>query len=149
MGVKGYMSDSQTIGQSDINIISKRKLKAPKGIDHTKTIELHKKGLSQRDIAKYQDCNVANINRVLQRYGLEQRTIKDYESNQTEIFLGLQEKIIKTINDKEIEKAPLQVKMLGLGLIFDKTRLLQDRSTSNTSLIERKFTEIQSLSQSE
>lgn len=114
----------------EITDLPEKSIHAPKNIDHRKTIKLHKKGLSTSQIGKIQGCSHSNIVQVLHRYGIEQGEIKDYKENQTDIFYGIQHRIAKSITDEEIKKAPLGVKFMGLGVAFDKTRLLEGQASA-------------------
>lgn len=101
--------------------------------------------LTTREIGKLADCNHSNVVRTLALYNIEQQEIEQYKKNRSNIFAGLQSRILKNITNEDIEKASLQVKAMAFGVLYDKERLENGQSTDNVSIIT---TLVQSLRES-
>jgi hypothetical protein len=91
--------------------------------------------LTTREIGKLADCNHSNVVRTLALYNIEQQEIEQYKKNRSNIFAGLQSRILKNITNEDIEKASLQVKAMAFGVLYDKERLENGQSTDNVSII--------------
>ena len=126
--------NKQTATQPNIdieNILANKPKTTPKGIDHTLTVELRKKGLSHHQIAKIQGCHTSNIAAVLLRYGGVQQETEDYKSNRADIFANLQHRLISSITTDDIKKTPTGSRILAVAQLYDKERLERGLSTQN------------------
>ena len=74
-------------------------------------------------IAKAADCNHALVSRVLSRYNIEQDQVDGYKRNRADILAGLQHRIISSITDEDIQKAPMGSRVLAAAQLYDKERL--------------------------
>ena len=99
--------------------------------------------LSTREIGKLADCDHSHVVRVLARYGIEQQELEQYKDKRSDIFAGIQNRILKSVTDAEIQKASLQVKAMAFGVLFDKERLERGQSTDNVSIVSRIATDYQ------
>jgi hypothetical protein len=99
------------------------------------TLHTQQPTASMREIARQSDSDTSYVIEVLQRYGLIQQNIKDYKSNRADVFAGLQHRLIKSITDEDIKKAPLGSRVLAVAQLYDKERLENDLSTSNSAVI--------------
>lgn len=91
--------------------------------------------LSQVEIAKLNDCDNTTVCKVLKEYGLQQTKVEEFKSNRADILAGIQAKLLNSINDEDIKKAPLGTRVLASCQLFDKERLERDLSTSNTASV--------------
>jgi hypothetical protein len=93
--------------------------------------------LTTREIGKLTDCDHSHVVRVLSRYGIESKEVQDYKDHRADIFSGIQNKILKSVTEEDIQKASLQVKAMAFGVLYDKERLERGQSTENVSIISR------------
>lgn len=84
--------------------------------------------MSERAIAKLTDSSNARVHEVLAKYNLNHSDIQDFKENQTDILRGLQSKILSCITSEDIQKASLQQKVTGYGILADKLRDLSGES---------------------
>jgi len=114
----------------DINTLNPT---TPKGIPIESILELYKKGLSERKIAKLLDCSNINIHNRLKAYKSEIQGIEPFKRNRADIFAIVQSKIINKISEKDIAKASLLQKATTIGILHDKEQkergLIGDDST--------------------
>ena len=96
---------------------------APKDIPIETIIELRKKSLSTRQIAKILGCDHSNIVRRLNAYKAELQGIEPFKRNRADIFAVVQSKIINNITEKDIQKASLLQKTTAISQLYDKERL--------------------------
>jgi hypothetical protein len=66
---------------------------------------------------------------VLQQYGINKKRVDDYIQNKADVFAGLQDRIISSITDEDIKKAPFGSRVLALAQLTDKERV--ERGLSN------------------
>lgn len=108
--------------------------------------------MSERAIAKLTDSSNARVHEVLAKYNLNHSDIQDFKENQTDILRGLQSKILSCITSEDIQKASLQQKLTGYGILADKLMDLSGESrvvpmvTINMMSVERKPVEVIELS---
>jgi hypothetical protein len=118
--------------------------KAPKGkAQLIRDIKDRHPELSNVQIGKLTDTTAANVCMVLQRYGIVHQEIQDYKSNRADILAGLQHRILTSISEDDLKKAPIQVKLMGYGILYDKERLERGQSTHNLSSISLIIQEIE------
>ena len=67
----------------------------------------------------------------MQEYGLNEQRVAGYKENRSDIFAGLQEKIIVThLNEEAIKKMPASVAPLWFNSLFNNERLERGQATS-------------------
>ena len=103
--------------------LSPSHLKPQKDIPIESIIELRKKSLSTRQIAKILGCDHSNIVRRLNAYKSELQGIEPFKRNRADILAVVQSKIINNITDKDITKASLLQKTTAVSQLYDKERL--------------------------
>lgn len=108
--------------------------KRQKDIPLESIIELRKKRLSTRAIAKLLDCDHSNIVRRLQGYKNEILGIESFKRNRSDIFAIVQARIINSITDDDIKKAPLGTKTLAVCQLYDKERLERGMGDASTAI---------------
>lgn len=93
---------------------------------------LASKGLSQPEIAKVLDMSRVNVNVNLKKYGIA--TLDTFRQEEGSIIAYYRRKILSSITDAEIQKADIQRKIWCYGVLYDKGRLQEGKSTDNISI---------------
>jgi len=93
-------------------------------------IELRKKHLSCAEIAKILGCSKPNIVQRLHKISEELDLTDHYVNNRSKILAFQQRRIIQSITDADLKKAGLRDKVISTGILFDKERLEEGKSTS-------------------
>jgi hypothetical protein len=84
-----------------------------------------------QEIAESVKCSKQLVSNVLQRYGIEPNTVDSYKNNRAEIFAGLQDKILKTVDIDDIKEASVLQRITSAGILYDKERLERGQTTQN------------------
>jgi DNA-binding IclR family transcriptional regulator len=109
-------------------------MRAPRPIPKTQDILEYattQPGLSVREIARLTDCDHSNVVRTLQRYGISQTEAQSYGERRAEILQGIQDRLLSTITDTDIQKSSLLQRVTATGILYDKERLERGLSTAN------------------
>ena len=69
----------------------------------------------------------------LAKYGINKQELDAYKDNQPDILLSLTKRIGESITQECIQKAPMRDRIVGLGILVDKFRLLTGQSTANVA----------------
>lgn len=88
--------------------------------------------MHHHEIAKILGCARETVTRKLKEADLE--GLADYESNEATVLAHQRRRIISSITDEDLKKAGLSQKIIGIGVLMDKQRLLENKSTANTSV---------------
>lgn len=112
-----------------------------KHIDHDMTAKLAHAGLTHGEIAKLQGCDRSNITRTLQRLNIQTAEVDDYKGARADTLAAMQWRLLQSITAEDIEKASLQCKLMGFGILFDKERLERGQATNINVSAELKLTE--------
>lgn len=91
--------------------------------------------LSQRQLAKLSDVDVAAINRALKRYGIQRETLEEFKGHRADIFAGVQQMVIESLSVDDIKKASVRDRTILFGTMYDKERLERGLSTSNNLMV--------------
>lgn len=102
-----------------------------KGIPIQRLEELRAKGLSYSQVASIVGCSKANVLLRLQSRDLQVDDIETFKDNESQVLTQLRHRIISSITDDEIKKAPLATKAMVYGIAYDKYRLETGQSTQN------------------
>ena len=129
----GRTKQSVTPPDIDINNLPAPPPERSKKIPIELLIDLKEKGLSHAQIGKVVKCSPQNITQRLQAEGLE--TLAEYKENKDAVFEHLQQKIIKSIADEDIKKAPFGSRVTAAAILEDKIRLVRGQSTENKSVL--------------
>jgi hypothetical protein len=121
----------------------------PKNPRSRKIVELKTQHpeLSTTQIGKLVDCSHVNVVKVLQRYGIAQQEVNDYKSNRADIIAGLQSRLLSSVTDEDIKKAPLGSRVLAAAQLYDKERLERGQSTENITQIHGDIAKIKAAMQ--
>ncbi len=93
--------------------------------------------LTTRELGKLNDISHVAVINLFKRHGIERERIEEYKGNRADFLAGLQERIIGSITEADLEKASLRDKVISAGVLYDKERLERGQSTSNVSLLSR------------
>jgi len=88
--------------------------------------------LTQAQIAKLHSIDDTTVCKILKQYNIDYKQTQDFIKNRADIFAGLQRKIIESISPEDLQKAPLQVKAMAMGVLYDKERLERGQATEIT-----------------
>ena len=115
--------------------LPKKKLvnSAPKYVPIAKLIELRKKGLTHKEIGKIVGITRENVTRRL--CDVDIPGIETFKRNRADVFAYHQEKLLNSITQSDIKKAPMRDKIVAAGILYDKERLERDLSTQNVMSI--------------
>lgn len=91
--------------------------------------------LSQRQLAKLSDVDVAAINRALKRYGIKRENLDSFKANRADVFAGIQEMVARSLNEEDIKKSSIRDRTILLGTLYDKERLERGQSTANVGVL--------------
>lgn len=120
------MSDTiDNIHNTDISID-----KPGKHIPIAKLINLKKKGLSYQQIADICKCSKQNIHARLSKFEF----VEDFQSNKATEYEALQYRVIKSIDDRCIQKTPFVQRTTAIAILEDKIRLIRGQSTQNSAI---------------
>jgi len=116
--------------------IPKRRGRIPKGLKSTiekKIIECNKtlQHPTQQNVADETGVCRQTVANVLAKYGINKEELEEYRDNQADILLGIGKRISENITEEDVKKAPMRDKLVGLGIVIDKFRLITGQSTSN------------------
>jgi hypothetical protein len=111
---------------SNNNITKRKGSKAPKIV----AIATEHPELTTREIGKLADCSHVNVLMCLRRYGIDHARMEDYKANRADVLAGLQERILGTITDADIQKTPAIQRITASAILYDKERL--ERGQANT-----------------
>ena len=115
-----------------------------KGIPIETIIELRKKNLSCSQIATLLKCNPSNITRRLKTIDEAIETTNHYRSNRGFLLSLEQNRIRHSITNADLKRAGLRDKVISIGVLFDKERLEEGKSTENIASIHSAIEAIQS-----
>ena len=126
----GYDKQGNKIGETNLlpAVIQKT-------LSINEILKSQENGLTISEIATNFKVSVATINRALRDYREASRAVSDFRQVRGNLFADLQLRILKSITDVDIKKAPFGSKILALCQIYDKERLENDLSTSNIATL--------------
>ena len=88
--------------------------------------------LGTRQIAQRVGCNPANVHRVLKRFLRDTDTVeslREYQENKADVFDSLQMRMVASITQDRIEKAPLLPLVTAAAILEDKARTIRGQAT--------------------
>lgn len=99
-------------------------------VDTACALKMRAQGLSYAEIAKTQGTSKQAVHRRLQAL-LPDADTDAYKAMRADILSKMQLKVLETIDDESIQKAPLAARAMAFGVLYDKERLERGQSTSN------------------
>lgn len=103
-------------------------------IDMSKLIELRIKGLSGVDIGKHFNCTPQAVYQALDRYKTDPAHLKSFKDNKADVYEFIQGEVINSVTPECINKTPFTSRIVALGILEDKIRLIRGQSTGNISV---------------
>jgi len=88
--------------------------------------------LSNHAIARRVGCDESNVRGVLQRFlGTNtQADLQEFQESKAEIYDALQHRLLQSITDEHIAKAPVYPRIISAGILEDKARTIRGQATS-------------------
>ena len=107
----------------------------PKKIPVETILELRNKGLSMSQVATLLGCTKPNIVNRLKSINHKLNTLKDYKSNIGDILALKHRSVINHLTNDKLKDASAY-QLVGMsGILFDKWRIAEDKSTQNIGII--------------
>ena len=113
---------------------------SPQKVNVQKAIKQKMQGMSYQAIADSQGCSKTRVLRLLQpilQDLADPETVAYYRKEQANILDGLAAKTVASISTEKLENASFRDLCVGVGILTDKSRLIQGQSTSNSSIMLR------------
>ena len=98
--------------------------------------------LTTREIGAICECTHSHVVQSLQRYEIDKQNVIHYKTNRADIFADLQHRLVQSITDDDIQKAPIGTRILAACQIYDKERLERGMSSENIQLIHADIAKI-------
>jgi hypothetical protein len=111
-------------------------------VDEVIKTTLTNPALSHQDIATLHDIERSTVSKILARYSIDHTQVKDFRDNRGDILAGLQHRIVTSITDADIQKAPMGSRVLAVAQLYDKERLERDLSTANLASVHSDIAEL-------
>jgi predicted DNA-binding protein YlxM (UPF0122 family) len=84
-----------------------------------------------QEIADIVNTSRQHVHQTLERYGIDTKDLETYKDRRAEVLAGLQDKILKTVDDASIKDASVLQKVTAFGILYDKERLERGQTTQN------------------
>ena len=79
--------------------------------------------LTTREIAAICDTGHSHVIATFQRYHVDQVHIGEFKSHRADIFAGLQHRLLQSVTDTDIKKAPMGSRVLAAAQLYDKEQI--------------------------
>ena len=120
--------------QAVTELIPPKKQRSDAKVDVASALDLKiNHNLSYAEIARMQDVSPQAIHQKIKDL-IPQEELKDFKEHRADILSGMQLKIISSIDNETLNKAPLASRATAFGIFYDKERLERGLSTSNVSM---------------
>lgn len=128
---KSYDEQIQAFPVEDVEIEYHDHVDKPqKDIPLTKIIELRRKNLSLQQIADICKCSKQNIWQRLQ----DCEEFEEFSKDTAGHYEVLQHRIIRSIDDVDIKKTPMAQRVVAVGILEDKKRLIRNQATERIDI---------------
>jgi hypothetical protein len=91
--------------------------------------------LTTREVAAICDTDHTHVLATYKRYGIDSTHVDQYKRHRADLLAGLQDKLLASITNEDIQKAPMGSRVLAAAQLYDKERLELDKSTSNVGVM--------------
>jgi DNA-binding CsgD family transcriptional regulator len=114
---------------------------AKKSIDVQKALKLKLLGNSYQEIADILGCSKQGVHAALTKFetflgGLNQGDLQAYAEERRSILNSAELTLLRSVVDEEaIKKAPLASRVMAFGIMYDKRRLEEGKSTENLGIL--------------
>ncbi len=110
--------------------------------DFNKACEMRTDGKSYKEIAEFFGVQIETVKNHLYGHFKEDKELEAFKNNLAEHLTKKEKAILDSIDDDTIRSATLKDRILSYGIIFDKRRLEEGKSTENIAhnygdLVER------------
>lgn len=102
-------------------------------------IAYRKQGLSYSEIAKLVGCCKQNIHSRLRTIGYCQSNLINFKKNKSDVLEFLQSKLLNSVDSDSIQKSSLLQRTTAFGILYDKQRLEDGKSTDNVNIVDIKL----------
>lgn len=102
-----------------------------KGIPIADIIEFKKKGLTHQQIANLLGCDKSNVTKRLGTIKEELESLDNFTKHKSATMEFIQQRLLDSITPEKIKEATLQQTATSFGIIYDKQRLQDGKSTEN------------------
>lgn len=120
-------------------IIHRKKLRKPPvpKLSPEKLLDIlqHNPNLTTRQLGKLTDADHSSIVKCFQRYGIKREHMEGYKTNRADLLSGIQDKMLSSITDDDINSATLLQRVTAAAVLYDKERLERGLSTSNAAVV--------------
>lgn len=96
--------------------------------------KLGKTNLTHDEIAEMVGLDRSTISKMLKRFNVHKEELETFRGEKADAMAVVQREILNNVTVEEIKKAPLQVKMMAFGVLFDKERLERGQSSANIDI---------------
>ena len=69
------------------------------------------------------DTDHSHVVKTLQRYGIERKALNEYKDHRADVFAGLGMRLLSSVTDADIKKAPMGTRVLAAAQLYDKEQL--------------------------
>jgi hypothetical protein len=87
--------------------------------------------LTTREIAAIADTGHSHVIATFQRYGIDARRINSFKEHRADIIAGIQERLLSSVTEADIQKSPMGSRVLAACQLYDKERLERGQTTQN------------------
>lgn len=91
--------------------------------------------LTTREIGAIAQTSHSNVIKILQRYGIDTTHQDQYKRHRADILCGLQDRLLASVTDEDIQKTPAIQRITGAAILYDKERLERGQSSVNLSVL--------------
>jgi hypothetical protein len=91
--------------------------------------------LTTRQIGKLADCSHVSVINTLDKYGIKNEEVKLFRKDRSNILDGMQSRLLASVTDEDIKKAPLGTRILAACQLYDKSRIEAGKSVDNIMLV--------------
>jgi hypothetical protein len=102
--------------------------------------------LTVREIGAIADVTHGYVVQTLKRYGIEKLRVDAFKQYRGDIFAGMQDRLLSSVTNEDIKKAPLGSRVLAAAQLYDKERLERDLSTTNLASVHADVAAMKALS---
>mgnify|MGYP007100133974 CR=1 FL=1 len=81
------------------------------------------------------DTDHTHVIKTLNRYNIMKENVERFKANRSDIFAGMQDRLLHSITDEDIQKAPLGSRVLAACQIYDKERTERGLVNSTSAVI--------------
>lgn len=82
-------------------------------------------------IAVQVGCDKETVRQTLNKYRIKVNDLEKFKAHRADILAGTVQRIVSTLKDSDIKKAPFRDRVIAIGVLTDKERLERGESTSN------------------